>query len=105
MTLPADIKQVFFETIIGDKPLPELEQWVYSDSRLENILPLFLLYRLFYCFSIYPLNGLNDQFRILRMYPMVVSGQDHNKTIVVVFDQVRVVFDPETTVCIFFFDL
>ena len=38
MTLPADIKQTFFDTLTGDKSVLEFEQWLYADKRLENIL-------------------------------------------------------------------
>jgi len=38
MTLPDDIKQVFFETINGNTTLPEFEQWVYSEPQLEQVL-------------------------------------------------------------------
>lgn len=38
MTLPADIEQVFFDTLSGDKTVLEFEQWLYADKRLEAIL-------------------------------------------------------------------
>ena len=38
MTLPADIKQIFFDTLQGDKNLLEFEQWLYADKQLENVL-------------------------------------------------------------------
>lgn len=38
MTLPADIKQTFLDTLTGEKPVLEFEQWLYADTRLENIL-------------------------------------------------------------------
>jgi|JI6StandDraft_1071083.scaffolds.fasta_scaffold33637_3 hypothetical protein len=38
MTLPVDIKQIFFDTLIGDKTVLEFEQWLYADKRLETIL-------------------------------------------------------------------
>jgi hypothetical protein len=38
MTLPADIKQVFFETLYGDKTVPEFETWLYANKTVENIL-------------------------------------------------------------------
>ena len=38
MTLPADIKQIFFDTLSGDKTVLEFEQWLYADKRLETIL-------------------------------------------------------------------
>ncbi|MEO7529756.1 MAG: hypothetical protein ABIS69_00045 [Sediminibacterium sp.] len=38
MTLPADIKQLFFETLCGDKTVLDFEQWLYADSQIESIL-------------------------------------------------------------------
>src|SRR4051812_40672399 len=38
MTLPSDIKQIFFDTINGDKTLLEFEQWLYDEKRLQLIL-------------------------------------------------------------------
>lgn len=38
MTFPADIRQVFFETLFGDKTVLEFENWLYADKNLENIL-------------------------------------------------------------------
>ncbi|MEA5403217.1 hypothetical protein VB776_09850 [Arcicella sp. DC2W] len=38
MTLPADIEQIFFDTLSGDKTALEFEQWLYADKRLETIL-------------------------------------------------------------------
>ena len=38
MTLPADIKQVFFETLYGDKTVLEFEVWLYANKNLDNIL-------------------------------------------------------------------
>jgi hypothetical protein len=38
MTLPADIKQLFFETLNGDKSVLEFESWLYTDKQLESIL-------------------------------------------------------------------
>jgi|SRR5579871_3757449 len=38
MTLPADIQEIFFETLNGDKSIAEFEHWLYSDKRLETIL-------------------------------------------------------------------
>ncbi len=38
MTLPADIKQIFFDTLHGDKSVLEFEQWLYADKQLERIL-------------------------------------------------------------------
>ncbi|MFT3947773.1 MAG: hypothetical protein QM763_12460 [Agriterribacter sp.] len=38
MTLPADIEQIFFDTLSGDKTVLEFEQWLYADKRLETIL-------------------------------------------------------------------
>lgn len=38
MTLPTDIKQIFFDTLSGDKTVLEFEQWLYADKRLEAIL-------------------------------------------------------------------
>lgn len=38
MTLPIDIKQIFFDTLSGDKTMLEFEQWLYADKRLETIL-------------------------------------------------------------------
>jgi hypothetical protein len=38
MILPADIKQLFFETLNDDKSVQEFESWLYADKRLESIL-------------------------------------------------------------------
>ncbi len=38
MTLPNDIQEIFFDTLSGDKTILEFEGWLYSDTRLENIL-------------------------------------------------------------------
>lgn len=38
MNLPSDIKELFFETLHGDKSIPEFEQWLYADKRLEGLL-------------------------------------------------------------------
>lgn len=38
MTLPADIEQIFFDTLSGDKTVLEFEQWLYADKKLETIL-------------------------------------------------------------------
>ncbi len=38
MTLPADIKQIFFDTLHGDTSVLEFEQWLYADKQLETIL-------------------------------------------------------------------
>jgi len=38
MKLPGDIKEIFFETLYGDKTVLEFEQWLYADKRLETIL-------------------------------------------------------------------
>jgi hypothetical protein len=38
MTLPNDIKQIFLETLSGEKTVLEFEQWLYNDKRLEKIL-------------------------------------------------------------------
>lgn len=38
MTLPDDIKEIFFDTLSGDKTVLEFEQWLYADKRLETIL-------------------------------------------------------------------
>jgi hypothetical protein len=38
MNLPADIKEIFFETLYGDKSVLEFEQWLYADKQLESIL-------------------------------------------------------------------
>jgi len=38
MTLPADIEQIFFDTLSGDKTVLEFEQWLYADKRLETII-------------------------------------------------------------------
>ncbi|TDH26902.1 hypothetical protein EXU57_08840 [Segetibacter sp. 3557_3] len=38
MTLPADIKETFFETLYGDKSVLDFEQWLYADKRLESAL-------------------------------------------------------------------
>lgn len=38
MTLPTDIEQVFFDTLIGDKSVAEFEQWLYAEKELETIL-------------------------------------------------------------------
>ena len=36
--LPADIEQIFFDTLSGDKTVLEFEEWLYADKRLEAIL-------------------------------------------------------------------
>jgi hypothetical protein len=38
MTLPADIQNIFFDTLSGDKTVLEFEQWLYADKRLELII-------------------------------------------------------------------
>lgn len=38
MILPDDIKQVFLDTLNGDKAVSDFEQWLYADKRLETIL-------------------------------------------------------------------
>ena len=38
MTLPSDIKQIFFETLNGERSVLEFEKWLYADNRLEIIL-------------------------------------------------------------------
>jgi hypothetical protein len=38
MTLPTDVKQVFFETIEGDKSVLEFERWLYANTDLEKVL-------------------------------------------------------------------
>jgi hypothetical protein len=38
MNLPIDIREIFFETLQGDKSVLEFEQWLYADRRLESIL-------------------------------------------------------------------
>ena len=38
MTLPADIQEIFFDTLNGDKTILEFEEWLYADKRLETIL-------------------------------------------------------------------
>ena len=38
MTLPADIQNIFFDTLSGDKTIAEFEQWLYTDKKLESIL-------------------------------------------------------------------
>lgn len=38
MMLPADIQQLFFDTLHGDKNVLDFEQWLYSDKQLETIL-------------------------------------------------------------------
>jgi hypothetical protein len=38
MTLPADIKETFFQTLYGDKSVLDFEQWLYMDKRLESTL-------------------------------------------------------------------
>ncbi len=38
MGLPADIQEIFFDTLNGDKSLLEFEEWLYMDKRLETIL-------------------------------------------------------------------
>ena len=30
MTLPADIEQIFYNTLCGDKTILEFEEWVYA---------------------------------------------------------------------------
>lgn len=39
MNLPKEIKEIFFETLYGDKNVLDFEQWLYTDSQLEHILP------------------------------------------------------------------
>jgi hypothetical protein len=38
MNLPVDIKEIFFETLYGDKSVLEFEQWLYAEKRLESLL-------------------------------------------------------------------
>ena len=38
MTLPANIQEIFFETLHGDKSLLEFEEWLYTEKMLESIL-------------------------------------------------------------------
>ena len=38
MTLPADIQEIFFDTLSGDKTVLEFEEWLYADKRLEAVL-------------------------------------------------------------------
>src|SRR5580658_1558831 len=38
MTLPEDIKEIFFETLCGDKSVLAFEEWLYSNKSLEDIL-------------------------------------------------------------------
>ena len=38
MTIPEDIKQIFFETLLGDKTILEFEKWLYEDERLQQII-------------------------------------------------------------------
>lgn len=38
MTIPSDIKQLFFETLNGDKSVVAFENWLYADKQLESIL-------------------------------------------------------------------
>lgn len=38
MTIPADIQEIFFDTLNGDKTILEFESWLYADKRLESVL-------------------------------------------------------------------
>ncbi|MBL7704219.1 MAG: hypothetical protein JNM21_01615 [Taibaiella sp.] len=38
MPLPSDIKQVFINTLNEDMSVPEFEQWLYAEKRLESLL-------------------------------------------------------------------
>ncbi len=38
MTLPANIQEIFFDTLNGDKSVLEFEEWLYADKKLETIL-------------------------------------------------------------------
>lgn len=38
MALPADIQEIFFATLSGDKTVLEFEEWLYADKRLATIL-------------------------------------------------------------------
>lgn len=38
--LPADIQQIFFDTLLGEKSVADFEQWLYADERLETLLPV-----------------------------------------------------------------
>ena len=38
MTLPADIEQLIFETLNGDKSVLEFESWLYADKQLEKTI-------------------------------------------------------------------
>ena len=38
MTLPTDIRNIFFDTLSGDKTILEFEQWLYADKQLETVI-------------------------------------------------------------------
>lgn len=38
MTLPDEIKEIFFLTLFGDKTELEFERWLYQDKQLEHLL-------------------------------------------------------------------
>ncbi|HEY8969195.1 MAG TPA: hypothetical protein VIM64_08875 [Puia sp.] len=38
MTLPENIKEIFFQTLYGSKNILEFETWLYRDEQLEGIL-------------------------------------------------------------------
>lgn len=38
MSLPPDIKQVFFNTLNGEMSIPAFEQWLYAEKGLEQLL-------------------------------------------------------------------
>jgi len=38
MTLPADIQEIFYDTLSGEKTILEFEEWLYADKTLEGIL-------------------------------------------------------------------
>jgi hypothetical protein len=38
MTLPADIQNIFFDTLNGYKTVLEFEQWLYADKQLETVI-------------------------------------------------------------------
>jgi hypothetical protein len=38
MTLPADIQNIFLDTLSGDKTILEFEQWLYADKQLQTFI-------------------------------------------------------------------
>jgi len=36
--LPADIEQIFYDMLLGDKSIPAFEEWLYANRQLESVL-------------------------------------------------------------------